>query len=175
MPLPAPTEGHQWTLILPFLPPYRGCAAPSASLLRHRWARGLSPNRRGKAAALRISLKARCKERHGDTRVKSGGRHQDSKITAQGSYSRVPLRASNVHLAGGCGHQRGPWRLTQTHWGGKLEQRHAEPGAASYLSSEVFIFTHSLEQDYKYHLQLFSSKVLQRPLVWSEANIVPVL
>ena len=139
---------------------YRGCAAPSASLLRHRWARGLSPNRRDKAAALRISLKARCKERHGDTRVKSGGRHQDSKITARGSYSRVPLRASNVHLDGGCSHHREPRRLTQTHWGGKLEQRHAEPGATSYLGSEVFIFTHSLEQDYKYHLQLFSSKVL---------------
>ena len=68
--------------------------------------------------------------------MKSGGRHQDSKITARGSYSRVPLRASNVHLDGGCSHHREPRRLTQTHWGGKLEQRHAEPGAASYLQGE---------------------------------------
>lgn len=59
--------------------------------------------------------------------------------------------------------------------GGKLEGRCAEPGTASYLGSEVFIFTHSLEQDYKYCLHLFSSKVLQRPLVLSGTNIVPIL
>ena len=58
--------------------------------------------------------------------------------------------------------------------GGKLEGRHAEPGTASSLGSEVFTFTHSLEQDYKYHLQLFSSKVLQRPLVLSGTKIMPI-